>query len=265
MILARHGVAGFLIALVGCGHEVTSDPPRVQELDASPPSVVEPGERLDAAAPSCDPLGLETELEVSPENIALALEQDCFHSGEGRRKLVIEALCQRDLRCGKKGAADCRAEYEADWQKRLRPRGFSVPCADALLDAMSCLAQARCDDARACDDADGRAETTCDPNVPLPGAPVCPPLPEGRAPTKGPIPADATDDAGRIDESRVPDFIPAFNRQGEIAGYVRYCAISTGGAVPVYADDLTTLVGYMVPGTGFVPCPLPSRPSSAAP
>jgi hypothetical protein len=88
------------------------------------------------------------------------------------------------------------------------------------------------------------------------GSPSCPPLPEDRA-TKGPIPEGAIDDAGRLDESRVPDFIPALDQQGEIAGYVRYCGIRAGGAVPVYADDLRTPVGYMIPGRGFVPGPLP--------
>ena len=57
--------------------------------------------------------------------------------------------------------------------------------------------------------------------------------------------------------ARVPDFIPALNQQGEIAGYVRYCAIHSGGAVPVYADDLQTVVGHMISGRGFVPGAVP--------
>lgn len=161
------------------------------------------------------------------------------------------------MTCSVSHKGDCRAEYEASWQARLQPRGLSVPCADALLDSMSCLAQARCSDAHACDVASKRAETMCDPNAPVLGAPMCPPLPDDRAWTKGPIPDDAISDAGRLDESRIPDFIPALDRNGEIAGYVRYCAIQTGGAVAVYADDLETVVGHMLPGQGFVAGDLP--------
>jgi hypothetical protein len=66
----------------------------------------------------------------------------------------------------------------------------------------------------------------------------------------------------------VPDFIPALARDGTtIAGYVpKASLIESGGVIPgtpsnppqaspdpVYADDLTTLVGHMVPGVGFVP------------
>lgn len=255
MPIRQPSVAALLIACVACGDDAPSASPLLRELDASPPPATASAGQLDAAAASCDPLGLEAELQPSTENLQRALQQACFHAGAGRRKLVFEALCQRDLTCGKM-EADCRATYEARWQERARPRGLSVPCADALLDAKSCLAQARCDDAQACDGADTRAETTCDPNNPLPGSPMCPPLPEGRAPTKGPIPQDAINDAGRLDESRVPDFIPALDQQGAIAGYVRYCAIAAGGAIPVYADDLKTVVGYMIPNKGFVPGPL---------
>lgn len=257
MTFARCRVAGLVIGMVGCGQELTSSPPLGREVDAARPADSEAREPVDAAAPSCDPSGLESELEPSAENVERALQQDCFHSGEGRRKLVIEALCQRDLTCAKTDGADCRADREAAWQKRLRPRGLSVPCADALLDAMSCLAQAGCSDSRACDAADQRAKVACDANTPLPGSPMCPPLPTDRALTKGPIPQDAVDDNGRLDESRVPDFIPALNQQGEIAGYVRHCAIASGGAITVYADDLKTQVGHMIPGQGFVPGPLP--------
>jgi hypothetical protein len=61
---------------------------------------------------------------------------------------------------------------------------------------------------------------------------MCPPLPDDRELTKAPIPEDAINDAGMYDETRIPNFIPALDRSGEIAGYVRYCAIRAGGAVP---------------------------------
>lgn len=202
---------------------------------------------------SCDPLGFEQMLEVSSANIMKPLEQRCFNSGLGRRALVIEALCARDRACGVSHANACRAEYEARWQERERPNGLSVPCADALLDAMSCNAQARCDDPHGCDAARKRADAKCDPNAPLLGAPACPPLPDDRELTKGPIPDDAINDAGMLDETRIPDFIPALDQSGEIAGYVRHCALAAGGAIPVYAEDLETVVGHMLPGQGFVP------------
>jgi hypothetical protein len=92
---------------------------------------------------------------------------------------------------------------------------------------------------------------------------MCPPLPDDRERTKGPLPEDAANDAGMlVDETRIPDFIPALDRSGEIAGYVRYCAIRAGGAVPVYADDLTTRVGHMIPNRGFVPGDPPKHPSA---
>jgi hypothetical protein len=251
MALVKVRASILLVAAWSCGNESPSQP---GQLDASSLPAVD-SERYDARTWSCDPLGLAEELEASPENLARALQQDCFHSGDGRRKLVIQELCRHDRICIEAGD-DCAAEYEARWQQRLRPRGLSVPCADALLDAMSCLAQAQCD-ARPCAAWEERAETTCDPNTPLPGSPMCPPLPTDRELTKGPIPNEAISDAGRLDESRVPDFIPALDRQGEIAGYVRYCAIGTGGAIPVYADDLQTLVGHMIPGEGFLAGPLP--------
>jgi hypothetical protein len=90
-----------------------------------------------------------------------------------------------------------------------------------------------------------------------------------RKATKGPIPENASPpQGGPIYGALVPDFLPALARDGTtIAGYVpkRYL-IDPGGTLPgtpsnppqqppkpVYAEDLTTLVGYMVPGSGFVP------------
>lgn len=106
-----------------------------------------------------------------------------------------------------------------------------------------------------------------------------------RMPTKGPIPANASPpQGGPTYEALVPDFIAALARDGTtIAGYVpkRYL-IGPFDALPgtpsnppqdppkpVYADDLTTLVGHMVPGSGFVPLgssvPPPGPGESVAP
>jgi hypothetical protein len=226
-------------------------------LDATVAARASPSDIDVFDASNCDPSVFEQTLDPTPVNIASALDQHCFNTGAGRRALVIGALCKHDMACAVSHTKDCRAEYEARWQERLRPRGLSVPCMDALLDSMSCLAQASCDDAHACDAASERAEVACDPNTPILGAPICPPLPEDRELTKGPIPPDAINDAGMLDERRVPDFIPALDQRGEIAGYVRHCAIMAGGAVPVYGDDLKTVVGHMIPGRGFVPGALP--------
>jgi len=206
---------------------------------------------------SCDPSVFEQTLDPTPDNIARALDPHCFNTGAGRRALVIDALCARDMACAVDHAKGCSAEYEASWQEGLLSGGRSVPCMDAVLDSMSCLAQASCNDAHACDAASEHAEVACDPNAPTLGAPTCPLLPEDRELTKGPIPPDAINDAGMLDETRAPDFIPALDQRGQIAGYVRLCAISAGGAVPVYGDDLETVVGHMVPGRGFVPGALP--------
>jgi hypothetical protein len=252
------------LGLAACGPDDARDPDKLDaaaEAHSSPSAAGmfdpanSPADMFDPA--SCDPLGLEETLDPTPANIARALDQHCFNSGAGRRALVIGALCARDMGCGVSHTKDCRAEYEARWQDRQRPLGLSVPCADALLDSMSCLAQARCDNAHACDAASERAEAKCDPNAPILGAPMCPPLPEDRELTKGPIPEGAINDAGMLDETLVPDFIPALDHDGEIAGYVRYCAIHAGGAIPVYGDDLETVVGHMLPGQGFVAGPLP--------
>lgn len=90
-----------------------------------------------------------------------------------------------------------------------------------------------------------------------------------RMPTKGPIPDNASPpQGGPTYPALVPDFVSAWARDGvTIAGYVpkRYLigpfAPLPGTPSnppqdepqPVYADDLTTLVGHMVPGVGFVP------------
>lgn len=107
-----------------------------------------------------------------------------------------------------------------------------------------------------------------------------------RQPTKGPIPLDATPpEGGTMNDALVPDFVSAWDRDGvTIAGYVpkRYIIagpdLTPGGSPsnppqplpePVYGEDLTTLVGHMVPGVGFVALgstavPADSSPSAAA-
>lgn len=91
-----------------------------------------------------------------------------------------------------------------------------------------------------------------------------------RQPTKGPIPDAAVPAAGgEVNGALVPDFVSALGQDGvTIAGYVPKRFL-IGGAdrlvpgtlanppqqspIPVYGEDLTTLVGHMVPGRGFVP------------
>jgi hypothetical protein len=107
-----------------------------------------------------------------------------------------------------------------------------------------------------------------------------------RQPTKGPIPENAAQSqGGAINEALVPDFVSVWGGpDGEtIVGYspkdlLLNPTTGAGGTpenppqelpVPVYGEDLTTLVGNMVPGHGFVPLgasPLPSiRTRSDAP
>lgn len=90
-----------------------------------------------------------------------------------------------------------------------------------------------------------------------------------RKPTKGPMPDNASPpQGGPTYGALVPDFVSAWARDGAtIAGYVpkRYLigpfdplpgtpsSPPQSEPAPVYADDLTTLVGYMVPGSGFEP------------
>jgi hypothetical protein len=101
-----------------------------------------------------------------------------------------------------------------------------------------------------------------------------------RKPTKGPMPDKASPpQGGPIFGSLVPDFIPALARDGTtIAGYVhKQYLIGPLDALPgtpsnppqqppepVYAEDLTTLVGHMVPGVGFVPLGASPAPAAAS-
>jgi hypothetical protein len=88
---------------------------------------------------------------------------------------------------------------------------------------------------------------------------------------------------GDADASLAPDFIAVAGRDGGIAGYAPKRFLfpeATSGPpvlldIPVYAEDLRTLIGHMVAGKGFVPLgvdprtipdfPVQQGPSFAAP
>lgn len=71
--------------------------------------------------------------------------------------------------------------------------------------------------------------------------------------TKGTLPP--ADISGEIDAASVPDFIVVWDNVGRMAGYVRKELVLGGidGDWPVYASDLVSVVGHMVPNKGFVP------------
>jgi len=81
-------------------------------------------------------------------------------------------------------------------------------------------------------------------------------------PTVGPIPPSAFQPGQPLRAGLVPDFVPALDRAGNIAGYVRGDALTgepgtqlgpvVAPTITVYAADLTTIVGYMIPDKGFV-------------
>lgn len=100
--------------------------------------------------------------------------------------------------------------------------------------------------------------------------------------TKGRIPEAAFKAGGALDLSLVPDFVPALDRNGDVAGWIskdelqRPPTKDPSGHIlpespsPVFADDLKTVVGYMVPDKGFVkvgidPAAVPNIPASVAP
>lgn len=67
---------------------------------------------------------------------------------------------------------------------------------------------------------------------------------------------------GEVDPSAVPDFIAYVGRTDQIIGWVpksylldpgQHCLGPQCDPIPVYANDLTTLIGHDVPGRGFVP------------
>jgi hypothetical protein len=75
--------------------------------------------------------------------------------------------------------------------------------------------------------------------------------------SRGPVPDSARRPNGEIDLSQVPDFIPALDGDRQ-AGWIWAAAVLPPEGeprvdiVPVYADDLVTVVGHMYPGVGFV-------------
>lgn len=80
-------------------------------------------------------------------------------------------------------------------------------------------------------------------------------------PTKGPVPEDVTASDGSIERDRIPDYVPALDRDGERAGYVesRYLFPDSAAEdqrsnepLPVYDERLSEVVGHMYPGRGFV-------------
>lgn len=87
--------------------------------------------------------------------------------------------------------------------------------------------------------------------------------------SKGPIPESAWGANGQLDMSKVPDFIPALDQAGALVGYIdKKLAMPPDGnrpppaAIPVYASDLKSVVGRMVPGKGFVAA---GKPDSSVP
>jgi hypothetical protein len=86
------------------------------------------------------------------------------------------------------------------------------------------------------------------------------------APSKGQIPDSAWSSVGALDLSQVPDYVSQLGRDGNVVGYVSKVSITdpSDGARdvlgrpmaatwPVFADDLKTVVGHMVPDKGFIP------------
>lgn len=69
----------------------------------------------------------------------------------------------------------------------------------------------------------------------------------------GTVPPPGAD--GQMDPAQVPDFVAVAGRGQGVAGYVAKEALGDrqDRAWPVYAADLRTVVGTLVPGKGFVP------------
>jgi hypothetical protein len=89
--------------------------------------------------------------------------------------------------------------------------------------------------------------------------------------TKGTMPPPRPD--GMVDPAGVPDFIAVAGADGGSPGYVPAHFLldpATEEPIPVYADDLVTLVGHMFPGRGFValgiePQSVPTFPTGVGP
>jgi hypothetical protein len=71
--------------------------------------------------------------------------------------------------------------------------------------------------------------------------------------TKGTMPPPGPN--GQVDPSSAPDFLAVAGRDGGLAGYARKADVLGAGKAPfvVYGEDLSTVIGQMVPGRGFVP------------
>lgn len=103
-------------------------------------------------------------------------------------------------------------------------------------------------------------------------------------PTRGTVPTSALQPGGGVDLSKVPDFVSALGHDGQVVGYIpksqlfppsspqstqaspllpgdTYRAPTAADMAAsnakliytVYGPDLTTVVGHMYPGIGFVP------------
>lgn len=81
------------------------------------------------------------------------------------------------------------------------------------------------------------------------------------AATRGTMPPPGAD--GQVNARLAPDFIAVAGRDGGIAGYAPRSYLLPGpttttgrpveAEIPVYGNDLQTLIGHMVAGKGFVP------------
>jgi hypothetical protein len=98
---------------------------------------------------------------VDPE-LTAALSEHGVRADSLRSQLIARAYCDREARChGTPGSeAICRETAGEHW------RGWSAvdddPCLDALLDAVSCYAQAPCGDTSGCDEGVARKTALCD-------------------------------------------------------------------------------------------------------
>lgn len=101
--------------------------------------------------------------------------------------------------------------------------------------------------------------------------------------SKGTMPPPGVN--AQVDASGAPDFVAVASEDGGIAGYApkeflfpeptTVAGRPDDPEIPVYADDLRTLIGHMVPGKGYVPLdvdpstvptiPVQAGPSLAAP
>lgn len=93
-------------------------------------------------------------------------------------------------------------------------------------------------------------------------------------PTADTIPPDAVNEDGSLDVDKVPEFVATSGRDGEHVGFTakKDLVVEDGrtspqqdneSRTPVYGDDLTTVIGHMYDGVGFVPKgETPPEPSS---